>query len=249
MRSFKILGFAGALVASAVVGGTLINAVAASHGTPSAGSSATIVADDSQPGAYCQTFLDTFAAKLGVDESALLPAAKAAADAAIDKAVADGKLTKAAADLLKQRVANANGNLCGLLGARFPGLQRPRVLAGIGSDMITAAAGSLHLSVADLKSKILAGESLKQLAKDENVDYASVTKAVHDAAKADLDKLVTAGKITADREKAILGRIDQALKDGKLGNGGLRRPFPRPFQRPFAPQPPSSSSSPSGSTS
>ncbi|MDP9271555.1 MAG: hypothetical protein M3P14_11410 [Chloroflexota bacterium] len=245
MRSFKILGFAGALVASAVVGGTLINAVAASHGTPSAGPSATTVADDSQPSAYCQTFLDTFASKLGVDESALLPAARAAADAAIDKAVADGKLTKAAADLLKQRVANANGNLCALLGARFPGLQRARVLAGIGSDMISAAAGSLHLSVADLKSKVVAGESLKQVAKDQSVDYASVTKAVHDAAKADLDKLVTAGRITADRENAVLGRIDRALKDGKFGNGGLMRPLPRPF----APQAPSSSSSPAGSTS
>jgi uncharacterized protein YidB (DUF937 family) len=245
MRTVKILGFAGAMLASALVGGTLISVVFA---TPrgSTATSSTTLADDALSGAYCQTFLDTFAAKLGVDESALLPAAKAAADAAIDKAVADGKLSQDTATALKQRVANANGDLCGLLGTRLHGV-RGAGAAGIRSDTISAAANALHLSVADLKSKIAGGSSLKQVAADQKVDYATVSAAVHAAAKADLDKLVSAGKLTADREQAILDRLDKALQDGTLGNGGFKGGFKHPWLRPFAPRSPTAS--PSGATS
>lgn len=253
MRTAKILGFAGALVAAAVVGGTLINVVFAGHGSPITGTPT--AASDSQPGVYCQTFLDEFAKQLGVDESALLPAAKTAADAAIDKALADGKITKATADALKQRVANADGNVCGLPGARFPGLQRVAIMGNIGSDLVSAAAGALNLSVADLKSKLASGESLKQIAADQKVDYATVTSAVHNAAKADLDKLVSDGKLTAERESAILDRLDQALANGHLAGGGLRHPglrMLRPFGGlgPFAPSAPSPpAASPSGTSS
>ena len=95
MKRLKALGIAGALVASAIVGGTLMSTVFANPGTPAATGSEGSLAVDSQPGAYCQTFLDEFAKQLGVDKAALVPAAKAAADAAIDKAVASGDLPKA----------------------------------------------------------------------------------------------------------------------------------------------------------
>ena len=76
MRSLKILGLVGALLASALVGGTLMSVVLARPGSPSTPGN-TPSAIDSDSGAYCQTFLDEFAKQLGVDESALLPAAKA----------------------------------------------------------------------------------------------------------------------------------------------------------------------------
>ena len=256
MRTAKILGFAGALVAAAVVGGTLINVVLAGQGSPPAGTATN--ATTAQPGVYCQTFLDAFAKQLGVDESALLPAVKAAADAAIDKALADGKISKDTADALKGRVANADGDVCGLMGARFPGLNRVAIVGTIGSDMVSAAANALHLTVADLKSKVASGTSLKQIASDQKVDYATVTSAVHAAAKADLDKLVGDGKLTAERETAILGRIDEALANGRLANAGLRHPGLRglrpfggfgPFgARPSSPAP-SAAASPSGASS
>ena len=256
MRTAKILGFAGALVAAAVVGGTLINVVLAGQGSPPPATAT--IATDAQPGVYCQTFLDAFAKQLGVDESALLPAAKAAADAAIDKALADGKITKATADALKQRVANADGNGCAMLGARFGGLLKNVVHANILGDAAQAAANALHLSVADLRSRIASGASLKQVASDQKVDYAIVTTAVHAAVKADLDKLVAAGKLTADRETAILERLDQALANGRLANAGLRHPGlrgPRPFgglgpfgAGPWPPTPPAAAS-PSGTSS
>jgi hypothetical protein len=248
MRSLKVLGLVGALLASALVGGTLITVVVAHPGAPSA-SGNTPVTVDGDTGEYCQTFLDEFATQLGVDESALLPAAKAAANATIDKAVADGKISKELGDQLKARIAGANGNGCALLGANWRGLLQRGVKFEIGQDLFQAAADALHLSTADLTSKLKDGQSLKQIAQDQKVDYATVTTAVHNAAKADLDKLVAAGKLTQDRENQILDRLDQALKDGKLANGhfgfhgfgGIRGLGPKV---PSAPE-----ASPSGSSS
>jgi hypothetical protein len=244
MKRLKILAIAGAMLASAVVGGTLISVVAAHPSNPPATTDDPTVAVDSQPGVYCQTFLDEFAKQLGVDESKLVPAAKSAADAVIDKAVADGKLSKEIADQLKQRIANANGNVCALLGAKWHGLIEHGAKAGLGMDIFKAAADALHLSTDDLKTKLHDGKSLKQIAQDQKVDYATFTTAVHNAAKADLDKLVAAKTITQDRENAILDRLDQALKDGTLGNGhfGFKGRFFHPFGGQAAPTASGSSS-------
>jgi hypothetical protein len=242
MKRLKILGFAGALVASAVVGGTLMSTVLANPGSSprTATGNDGGVAVDAQAGQYCQTFLNEFAKQLGVDESALVPAAKAAADAAIDKAVASGDLPKAIGDAMKQRIANASGDGCALFGARFGHLFKHTVKAGIGLDLGQAAATSLHLSLDELKSKLESGQSLKDIAKAQNVDYATVTAAIESAAKADLDKLVKAGTITQERANAMLDRIDKALQNGKLWN----RPGPGKRGGPSGPL-----TSPSGSPS
>ena len=106
MSTIRLVGFAGLLVVAALVGGTIIGSVAAS--TLSHASSPDPVAPEpaaaaSAPPAaaeYCAAFRRAFASNLGVDESALAPAAKAAAIAAIADAVADGRMTKAAGDRL-----------------------------------------------------------------------------------------------------------------------------------------------------
>jgi hypothetical protein len=222
MKSLKILGFASALVASAVVGGTLMSTVLANPaGSPStaSGNDPGLAVDTQANGAYCQAFLDEFAKQLGVDESALVPAAKAAADAAIDKAVANGDLPKAIGDAMKTRIANAKGDGCGLFAARFRHLFRNTVRHGIGTDLAQAAASSLHLTVDQLKAKLKGGESLKDVAKDQKVDYSTVTAAIESAAKTDLDKLVKAGTITQAREDTMLDRLDQALKNGRIWGG------------------------------
>jgi lambda repressor-like predicted transcriptional regulator len=250
MKSLKILGVSGALVAAAVVGGTLISAVSANPAQPSNPTSgSTAVTTDTPPGTYCQTFLDAFAQNLGVDASALTPAAKDAAKATIDQAVANGDLPQAIGDAIKQRIDNANGDGCAWLSARWQAVARKAVQRGIGADMLQAAAGTLDMQPADLRSELVSGTSLKKIAQDAGVAYDTATGAIHDAAKADLDKIVAAGKMTADRETQILDRIDQALTDGKLfnGNGPLRRNGAGPLRRngagPLAPASSGSSAS------
>ncbi len=228
MKSLKIMGLAGALVASAVVGGTLMSVVSANPTqSTSTAPGTSVVAADPSPGEYCQTFLDAFAGKLGVDAADLTPAAKDAAKATVDQAVANGDLPRAVGDAIKGRIDNATGDGCAWLGTRWQAVIRNVVQRGIGVDMLQAAADTLNMTTADLHSAIVSGESLKKIAQDQGVDYDTLTSAIHDAAKADLDRLVSAGRMTAGRETQILDRLDQALKDGKLfnGNGPLR---PRP---------------------
>ena len=91
------------LVVAAVVGGTLINSVAAAtsprttapDGVVTAAGSpdpATTNAAGAWPAQACEEFRGAFAKALGVDESALTPAAKSAAKSVVDSAVSAGRI-------------------------------------------------------------------------------------------------------------------------------------------------------------
>ena len=140
MKSLKILGIAGALVASAVVGGTLMSAVSAHPDTSPATSNGTPPVADPAAGEYCQTFLDALAANLGVDVADLTPAARDAAKSTVDAAVANGDLTAAIGEAIKTRIDGADGTGCAWLGMRWQQAVRGAVTRGIGADLLQAAA-------------------------------------------------------------------------------------------------------------
>ena len=212
MRTAKLLGAAGALIAAALVGGTLI-------GSAFAQSSPSPTTDTTKGAAYCQTFLDTFASKLGVSTDALLPAAKAAATAAVDAAVAAGDLTAEVGAEMKTRIAAAEGDGCALFGARFGHFAHKVGRHVFTGDLLDAAAGALKLSTDELTTQLRSGKSLKEVAAAQSVDYATVSKAVTAAAKADLDKAVAAGTLTQDRADQMLSRLSDALASGDFPKG------------------------------
>lgn len=214
MKTAKLMGAAGALLVAALVGGTLIRNVAAE--SPAASSAPSPDASGAQ---YCQTFYAALAKNLGVAVSALEPAAKSAADSTIDAAVANGDLSAAMADAMKKRIADANGHGCTLLAARFHRMHSGILKNGFRLDLGGAAATALKMEPAALRDALRKGSSLQDVAKTQGVDYATVSKAVHDAAKADLDKAVTAAKLSAEREKSILDRLDAALQAGTWPGG------------------------------
>jgi hypothetical protein len=216
MKNLKTLGIAGGLVAAALVGGTLINAVlAAPSASPGAGSGA----DLAGKGAYCETWTKAFADKLGVSVGDLLPAAKAATAATIDAAVAAGDLTAERAAALKTKIEAATGNACRFLGHPFfgPG-HGPK--AAIGGDLVSAAAKALGMTPAALMEALRKGDSLKDMASAQGKDYHAVSQAVHDAAKTALDKAVTAGLDQA-RADELLSKLDAALAAGDFPHFGL----------------------------
>src|SRR6188508_2208577 len=75
------------LVVAAVIGGTLIDSVAAATSPRTTASNGA----GTWAGQACEQFRAAFAKALGVDESALTPAAKSAADSVVDSAVAAGR--------------------------------------------------------------------------------------------------------------------------------------------------------------
>jgi hypothetical protein len=227
MSRLRLAGFAGLLIVAALVGGTIIGSVAAATGTPApapAGPGAGQVAPaapaavrPAAPGQFCTDFRKAFAAQLGVDESALAPAAKAAAIATVDAAVADGRMTTAVADRLKARIEAANADGCALLAGRIGAVKSALgAVAGVAKDALAAAAGALDMTPADLAAKLRAGDSLKDVATAQGVPYATVSAAVVAAVKADLDAAVSAGTIRQAREDRILARLERNLADGRL---------------------------------
>jgi hypothetical protein len=235
MSRFRVAGFAGLLVVAAVVGGTIIGSVAAATSPRTVQPdqvTALVVAAPAAgaTGEYCAAFRRAFAANLGVEESALAPAAKAAAIATIDAAVADGRMTKAVGDRLKARIEKADADGCALLAGR---LARAGAVVGAAKDGLTAAARALDMTPAELGAKLRGGASLKDVAAAEGVPYATVSAAVVAAVKADLDAAVAAGTIRQARADRILERLEANLADGRLRNA-----------RPAAPARPGGSTAP-----
>lgn len=219
MLNLRTAGLAGAMVISALVGGTLISAVAAAPATTSPGP--IVAAAPSAPaapaagptGEYCTTFRAAFAENLGVTEAEMVAAARKAADTTIDKAVADGDMTKVAGDRLKARLAAAPADGCTMLaGVRA----KAKAALGVVKDGLTAAAVVLKTTPAELRTELRDGKSLKDIAAARNVPYATVTDAVVAAVKADLDAAVKAGTLKPARAERVLERLEKRLADGRL---------------------------------
>jgi hypothetical protein len=219
----KLLGGTAVLIATALVGGTLIGSAIAA---PQA-SEPTTTAELNGPwfagdGEYCDAFLDAFAAELGVSRDDLLPAGKAAAAAAIDAAVAAGDLDEERAETLKARIAEIDEAGCGMgFGHGFlRGLAIGEARGLMRSDVLGAAAEALSLESAELVDRLADGESLEEVADADGVDYDAVKEAVLDAVRADLDAAVAEG-LDQDRADSMLERISTWLDSG--GERGIGR--------------------------
>jgi hypothetical protein len=215
MKTLKAVGLAGSLVVAALVGGTLISVVSASP-SPAPGGGTGVVADEVDTTASCDLWRQTFADELGVAVDDLTPAARAAAMATIDQAVADGDLPQDVADRMKERIQAADGDGCRLLGAGFMALGRHAARADFRLDWVTAAAGALAMDPGDLVGALRGGDSLQDVAEAQGVDYGDVSQAILDAATADLDALVAAGRITQERADLRLANLADRLEAGEF---------------------------------
>lgn len=207
MSRLRLVGFSGALVLSALIGGTLISATLAASAPQ---------APDTFPGAAaatkaCAAFRAAFAANLGRTEAQVTAAAKAAIVSTVDAAVADGTLTVEAAARIKTRVAAADADGCKLLSGR------PTRAAGavdIVRDGFAAAAASLGMAPAELRAEIRSGTSLKAVAAAKGVPYTTVTSAAMTSVEQDLDAAVAAGTLTQARADRIMERLGARLAAG-----------------------------------
>lgn len=237
MSTLRLAGMAGLLVAAALVGGTIIGSVAAGTLPRATGPADAVVAAPSAaaPAAaariakYCADFRRAFAANLGVEESALAPAAKQAAIATVDAAVASGELPKAAGDRLKARIEAAGADGCALLAGRIgarkvAGAAGAARSLGVVRDGVTAAAKALGITPAELGSELRTGKTLKEIAETKGLAYAAVSAAALGAIKADLDAAVKAGTIKQTRADRIVARLERNLADGRLRNAPQQRP-------------------------
>jgi hypothetical protein len=209
MRLTRSLGFAGALVLSAIVGGTLIGSALATDADA-----------DSDTSQYCDTFLDSLAAELGTDRDGLVAAGRTAALSAVDAAVEAGDLTEEQAEAARERIEAYDGSGCGFLG-RGIGFERGFAhgfghgwgRGFLGGDVLEAAAETLGVESSELIGQLRDAGSLEALAEELGVSYDTVTASVLEAVQADLDAAVAEG-LSQERADAALERITTWLEDG-----------------------------------
>jgi len=213
MRLTKTAGLAGALILSALVGGTLIgSALATDDRTTDMAANAS---------AYCDTFLDALASELGVSRDELTAAGKAAATTTIESALADGDLTQERANRLKARIDEADGNGCGILGHGLAfgrgfvhGFERGFGKGLLSGDVWDAAADVLGVESADLRGDLRDAGSLQAVAEGQGVSYDDVKAAIVGAVQSDLDAAIADGKVTEERADAAISRVNAWLDDG-----------------------------------
>lgn len=212
MRITMIFGAVGAFLAAALVGGTVIGSTLA---TDEASDDAT--GTTTGAGAYCEVFFDAFAGELGVTRDELLAAGQAAANAALDAAVAAGDVSEERAASVRERIAEADATDCNGLGHAFGrGLGGPhhgmarRVLGG---DALEAAADTLGIESAELIDQIADAGSLEAVADGQGASYDELKAAVLDAVQADLDAAVAEG-LPQERADAAIERLTVWLDGG-----------------------------------
>ena len=229
MQLTRSLGIAAALVVSALVGGTLIGSALATdeetgNGTTSSGE------------AYCEVFMDTLAADLGVTRESLVAAGQSAANAAVDAAAEAGDVTEERAEALRERIAEYDGSGCGWFGTGFMrgfghGFERGAIRGFVGGSVLDEAADALGLEMAELLETARDLGSLEAVAEEQGVAYETVKSAVLSAAQAELDAAVEGG-LSEERADAAMERLTAWLDDGGElpagGRGWFRPPGDHP---------------------
>jgi hypothetical protein len=198
--------------------------VSAAVAAAAAGAGGAIAATSGDDGKKAeQSILDDAAKRLNVSPDDLRSALSAAEDAQLDQAVKDGKLTQAQADAIKARRKQEGRVLGGpgVAGPGFfggrgggPGLGGPGIGFKFGpGGALDSAASALGLKLDDLLTKLRAGKSIADVAKDQGKSLDDVKKAITDGVTKELDQAVKDKKITAQQRDDILKELDEHLDD------------------------------------
>ena len=160
-----------------------------------------------------QAFLNDAAKRLNVSPKELTDALEGAFSARLDAAVADGRLTKAQADEIKERM-KAKGGL------PFFG-PRPGFHHGIKFGGLNAAAKYLGLSEEALFRQLAQGKSLAKVAEDRNKSVDGLKQAIEDGMRDQVAKAVKEKHLTQKQADEMLKALDSRIDDivNRSGHG------------------------------
>jgi hypothetical protein len=183
------------------------------------------------PAAQRKAIIADAAGRLHVTPQALSSALEKALEDRVDAAVAAGRLTKQQGDELKARIAKGEMPALGGFGLGFglahrgPGFGvEPHggpfghapfgrgPFGGIVEAGSKAVASYLGITQAQLRSALVSGQSLAQIAKAHGKTTDGLVAAIVGVAKTRLDRAVAEKNLTAAQEQAILGRLETVVK-------------------------------------
>jgi hypothetical protein len=205
-RGVLVVGTAVLVTSALVAGGVLAQTPPPTPPTPGAPPSVA-----AKPNAPLETFVNKLAARLGIAPDRLTTEAKNVQKEMIDEAVAAGRISKEAADKLKERV-DAGHFVWPGVGPHGPGKPgahgRPgAALAGL-REGFTAVAGFLGVTPEDLR-KELPGKSLAQVAEAHGKTRQQLIDFLVGEADKRLKQAVTDKKMTQEQATQMLDRFKQ----------------------------------------
>jgi hypothetical protein len=174
------------------------------------------------------SFFDDVAHHLGVTPAKLQSAVNQAQADQLNQLVKQGKLTRAQANAIEKRMKQHGSSHFGLpFGGpgggfghhRFRGHGGPApFFFGSPMGLLDTPAKYLGLSQTALAKDLRSGETLGAIAKAQGKSATGLEQALLAASKAQLDKAVSAGRLTKSQEatflKGISARIDQLVTKG-----------------------------------
>ncbi len=169
-----------------------------------------------------EAFLSEAAKRLDVTPAQLEAALQGAYAARIDAAVAAGKITKEQGEALKKR---AKDGVLSPFGGRGFGGDRGHGLGKHFNMGPSAAATYLGLTGAELRTQLMSGKSLAEIAKAQGKTVAGLEAAMTADTKKKLDDAVKSGRLTQAQADEVLKRMNERLDDivnGKGFKGGHR---------------------------
>ena len=229
-------------VGGATIAGFAVVATVAATGTQLAASPSPSPSPSSKSStqAYCDRFVGHLATDLGKSQDQVNKAISDALNQTLSDAVKNGDLTQKQADAIKSRLGN--GKVCaaglerGIAGiGRLPGTKEGPRVAGASLSEIAKALG---ISDQELRQDLQSGKTVKDIAASKGMDETAFRAKLVSVTKSDLDKQVSAGKLTQQQEDMILQRLQ---------NGPLPL-WDRPLKRPHAPGTPTQTPSPGTSS-
>jgi AraC-like DNA-binding protein len=185
-----------------------------------AGGGVAVAASGSSPAEENQAVINDAAKQLGISPNKLSDALKKALGDRIDAAVAAGRITKAEADALKQRLNSSD----------YPLFFGPHRGFGHGGPFggLDAAATYLGLTEAQLHSELESGKTLAQVAQAHGKSVDGLVDALVADAKTHLDAAVAAGRLTQAQANEMLNglrdRITNRVNSRGLGGDHFGRP-------------------------
>ena len=176
------------------------------------------------PSARSQAIINDAAGQLGVQPDKLSGALKKALEDQLQADVTAGRLTQAQADAQKKRIESGDYPLLGTGGGFGPrvggfgrgGFGHHGFGAGLLADFSTAAT-YLGLTPAQLRTDLMGGKSLADVATAQGKTVDGLVSTLVAAVEKQLDAAVTAGKLTSAEEQTIEKNLQQQITD--LVNG------------------------------
>ncbi len=195
-------------------------ALAQAAGTPTPGATTPSAPNAPKPNKAStigEAFWNALAAKLGIKADDLKSKALEVRKDMIDQAVKDGKITQDQANKLKERL-DANGLVAPIfLGhhdGKAPGATGPHGMHGgadhggvLKLDELEALAKLFKLSPSALTAQLKSGKTLADIAKAQGVDETTVKQTIIDTAKAQIDRAVQDGALTAQQADQLKSRL------------------------------------------